>query len=225
MKGKKMSKKQEQEQEYKDFIENEPQVVMKVNSKQMELLSEHNLITKNLANREQMTVKEIHELYWDEKKKKHSKTLKTIYRYMDLLEDQNIVQVVGHRKPKERHLTEKLYSRKAMIYLEEEAKPTTWWKEKEGMKQLETIWKVSKKYFGMEEEKMKDYTKVICTYFQERENIYRELLEMIEEDKELAEELKGLSIMDFKSIFSVISMIKTYSKEGAARKELDDLSS
>jgi len=218
-----MSKKQEQEPEYKDFIEKKPQVVMKVNSRQMELLSEHILITQNLGKREQMTVKEIHELYWDEKEKKHGKTLKTIYRYMDLLEEQGIVQVAGHRKPKGSHLTEKLYSRKATVYFEEEAKPTKWWTEEEGIKQLETIWKVGKKYFGMEEEKMKDFANVIGSYFGEREIIILELLEMIEEDKELAEELKGISIMDFKSIFSMISMIKAYSKEGAVREKLDEL--
>ncbi|MHA1912424.1 MAG: hypothetical protein ACTSYA_12105 [Candidatus Kariarchaeaceae archaeon] len=214
---------EKQEQEYKDFIEIKPEVVMKVNSEQMKLLIEYNLITKNLGERKQMTVKEIHELYWDEKKKKHGKTLKTIYRYMDLLEEQNIVQVAGHRKPKGSHLTEKLYSKKAIIYLEEEAKPSKWWREKEGMKQLEMIWKVSKKFFGWEEEKMKDYANVIGKYFQEREEIIRELLLMIEGDKELAEELRGISIMEFKNIFSMISMIKSFSRKGTVRSKLDEL--
>ena len=212
-----------EEQNYKDFIEKESELVMKVNPKQSKLLSEYVLITKNLGEKGKMTVKEIHELYWDEKKNKYDKTLKTIYRYMDLLEENNIVQVSGHRKPKGSHLTEKLYCRTSMIYFEEEPERTQWWIEKEVMKQCELIWEVSKKYFGFEEEYRKGYAEILGSYYTEREEIIRELLEMVEGDKELAEKLKGISIMDFKSIFTTISMIKSFSKEGMARSKVDEI--
>jgi hypothetical protein len=214
---------EEREKNYKDFLEKKPQLVMKVSSKQTKLMMEHGLIIKNLGEKEQMTVKEIHELYWDKMKEKHGKTLKTIYRYMDLLEKANIVQVAGHRKPKGSHLTEKLYSRTAIIYFEEEAQETKWWRDEEGMKQFEMIWKVSKKFFGLEEEKMKDYANVIDDYYQEREENIREILVMIEGNKELAEELQGISIIDFKNIVTTISMLKIFSKDGKARKKLDEL--
>ncbi|MHA2424797.1 MAG: hypothetical protein ACXAEF_08420, partial [Candidatus Thorarchaeota archaeon] len=96
--------------DFEDFVTVKPELVLILTKDQMDLAMEHIGILKELVTKN-LTVKEIHSLYWDSSKKEYSKTIKTIYRYMDSLEEEGLVKVAGHRKPTDSRMTEKLYCR------------------------------------------------------------------------------------------------------------------
>ena len=84
---------------YKDFIEHKPVVVKFLDQDDTELDNKHIRIIKALREKN-MTAKEIHDLYTDEDTKKHTYTIKTIYRYLEKLEEANLIIVAGHRLTK-----------------------------------------------------------------------------------------------------------------------------
>ncbi|MHA1307742.1 MAG: hypothetical protein ACTSQN_10680, partial [Candidatus Heimdallarchaeota archaeon] len=109
---------------YKDFIEHEPEIVRFLNTEDTELTKKYIRIIKALREKH-MTVKEIHDLYIDEETKKHTYTIKTIYRYLEKLEDADLIIVSGHRLTKGNRLPEKLYARTANIFFKSQEEKTS----------------------------------------------------------------------------------------------------
>jgi len=109
---------------YKDFIEHESEVVKFLDPKDTELANKHIRIIKALREKN-MTVKEIHDLYIDEDTNKHTYTIKTIYRYLEKLEEANLVIISGHRLTQGNRLPEKLYARTANIFFKSQDEKTS----------------------------------------------------------------------------------------------------
>ena len=103
-------------QNYKDFIDYEPEVIRYIDQEESRLINKYSIIMNALRDKN-MTVKEIHDLYFDDEIKKHACTLKTIYRYLKRLEKANFVTVAGHRMREGSRQTEKIYSKTAKIFL------------------------------------------------------------------------------------------------------------
>ncbi|MHA1355311.1 MAG: hypothetical protein ACTSR1_09090 [Candidatus Heimdallarchaeota archaeon] len=114
----------EEKPKYKDFIEHEPEIVKFLDPKDTELANKHIRIIKALREKH-MTVKEIHDLYIDQDTNKHTYTIKTIYRYLEKLEESNLIIVSGHRLTKGNRLPEKLYARTANIFFKSQEEKTT----------------------------------------------------------------------------------------------------
>jgi len=85
-----------QSKDYQDYITFKPQALIFLSDKGTDLVHEHSLIISGLRKRP-MTVKEIHNLYYDIDNNKHTKAIKTIYRYLEKLEEEGLVTVAGHR--------------------------------------------------------------------------------------------------------------------------------
>ncbi|MFW9993560.1 MAG: hypothetical protein ACFFD4_16060 [Candidatus Odinarchaeota archaeon] len=100
---------------YQDFITYEPDPIKFISKEKMDLISKHSQIIRALRNKN-MTVKEIHELYFDADTGKHTFTIKTIYKHLDRLEEANLVKVSGHRMTEGSRQTEKLYSRTGNLF-------------------------------------------------------------------------------------------------------------
>ena len=113
-----MSKQKKESQKYRDFITFQPEVVKFISMDTYKVIEKYYPIVKALRKRS-MTVKEIHNLYTDSESQKHTLTIKTIYRYLEKLEDEEIVVVSGHRETKGSRQVEKLYSRTASIFFTE----------------------------------------------------------------------------------------------------------
>ncbi|MFW9924514.1 MAG: transcriptional repressor [Candidatus Thorarchaeota archaeon] len=110
----------DEKMKFKDFIEYESQMVVFLNEEQTKLTNKYNEIFRALREKKQMTAKEIHDLYIDEETQKHIYTIKTIYRYLERLEESGLIQVAGHRLTEGQRLTEKLYARTANIFFKAE---------------------------------------------------------------------------------------------------------
>jgi Fe2+ or Zn2+ uptake regulation protein len=110
---------------FKIFIEDKPNLIKDIKVETKQLLRDHKLIFHGLMQNPNLSAKDIHELYWDPAEHKYTKSMKTVYRYLDLLEEAGLVKVSGHRKPVDSHMTEKLYCRTALLYYSKE--PVKWW--------------------------------------------------------------------------------------------------
>ncbi|MGC9780658.1 MAG: helix-turn-helix transcriptional regulator [Candidatus Heimdallarchaeota archaeon] len=127
---------------FKNYIDYETPIIKFLNPEQTKLAEEHLTIIKALRANKYMTAKEIHELYIDEETNKHTYTIKTIYRYLEKLEEAELVKISGHRLTEGKRLSEKLYTRTADIFLKdkkEEVYPEVAEKRKEHLKKLYTV--------------------------------------------------------------------------------------
>ncbi|HUT79799.1 MAG TPA: hypothetical protein VMZ29_01245 [Candidatus Bathyarchaeia archaeon] len=109
---------------FKDFIEYKPQIMKFLDKEETELALKYHPIIKEMRNKH-LTVKEIHDLYIDEETKKYTLTIKTIYRYLEKLEEKNLVIVSGHRITQNKTQAEKLYTRTANIFFKSYAEKQT----------------------------------------------------------------------------------------------------
>ncbi|MHA1125205.1 MAG: hypothetical protein ACTSO7_04350 [Candidatus Heimdallarchaeota archaeon] len=178
---------------YKDFIEHEPEIVRFLNTEDTELTKKYIRIIKALREKH-MTVKEIHDLYIDEETKKHTYTIKTIYRYLEKLEDADLIIVSGHRLTKGNRLPEKLYARTANIFFKSQ-------EEKTSPEAIEKRKDMIKKIYGILNEvgdaPMIDYQEFeeIITKKLELELKYiREVIEKVPDNKKLSEIFSGSDI-------------------------------
>ena len=109
-----MAKKEDNK--FKDYIDNESPIIKFLDGEQTKLAEEHLIIIKALRINKNMTAKEIHDLYIDEETKKHRYTIKTIYRYLEKLEEADLVKISGHRMTEGKRLSEQLYTRTGNIF-------------------------------------------------------------------------------------------------------------
>jgi hypothetical protein len=81
-------------------------------------LKKYHKIIGALRENDFMTVKELHNLFYDPEAKEHEITIKTVYRHLELLEKSNppLVTVAGHRTTEGSRLPEKLYARTAKVF-------------------------------------------------------------------------------------------------------------
>ncbi len=105
--------------EYEDYIIDKPDRFKLMPESVFSRAKEYGIIMEALA-RVNMTVKEIHNLY-SLPDGKYSKTLKTIYRYLDTLEQVGLVKLAGHRKTKGKRTLQKLYCRTAKVFFNDDA--------------------------------------------------------------------------------------------------------
>jgi hypothetical protein len=193
--------------DYEDFVTVKPELVKILTKEQMSLAMEHMDILRELATKN-LTVKEIHALFWDSSKKKYTKTIKTIYRYMDTLEEGGLVKVAGHRKPADSRMTEKLYCRTAMVYTqEEEDRGPSWYETDEGAVVLQDTSRLILRFFDLPEDRRKELEKLLVRYYSNRDIVVRDLLQKLAKDEILAETMVKIGMGEFKGIASMLGML------------------
>ncbi len=193
--------------EYEDFVTVKPELVKILTKEQMDLAMEHMDILRELATKN-LTVKEIHVLFWDSSKKKYTKTIKTIYRYMDTLEEGGLVKVAGHRKPADSRMTEKLYCRSARVFTqEEEDRGPSWYETEEGAVALNDTSQLILRFFDLPEDRLKEVEKLLIQYYSNRDIIVRELLQKLAKDESLSETMVKIGMGEFKGIASMLGML------------------
>ena len=182
-----------EKQKYKDFIEHEPEVVRFLNPKDTELANKHIRIIKALREKH-MTVKEIHDLYFDEDTNKHTYTIKTIYRYLEILEEANLVIISGHRLTKGNRLPEKLYARTANIFFKSQEEKTS----PEAIKKRDDmIRKIYEILSEVDDTSMIDYQEfeeIIIKKLDLELKYIREVIEKVPDNKKLSEIFSGSDI-------------------------------
>ncbi|MHA1906878.1 MAG: hypothetical protein ACW98Y_06265 [Candidatus Thorarchaeota archaeon] len=193
--------------DYEDFVTVKPELVKILTKEQMELAMEHIAILKELVTKN-LTVKEIHSLFWVSKEKAYTKTIKTVYRYMDILEEKGLVKVAGHRKPTDSRMTEKLYCRSAMVFTQtEEDRGPRWYETEKGKEDLSDTSRLVLRFFDMSEEKLKAFEKLLVRYYSTRDKTVNELLRKLAKDEKLAEMMVKIGMDEFKSVASFLGLL------------------
>ncbi len=126
--------------DYEDYITAKPEGFRLIGEERMRKAKEHKELIAALAKRN-MTVKEIHALY-KLPDGKYTKTLKTVYRHLDTLEQIDLIMVAGHRKYKGARSLEKLYCRTAKVFSDDSSKKKEWIQTEDGKKFLDALTEV-----------------------------------------------------------------------------------
>ncbi|NHK32953.1 MAG: hypothetical protein FK730_16520 [Asgard group archaeon] len=110
-----------------DHLTFTPKPVKLLNNGQIKLLNEHYNIISALRGTN-LTAKDMLELFYNKEKNEYKKDIRTIYRYIKILEKAEIIAESGYRITEGTRLVEKLYSRTANIFYSEfEEGKDNWW--------------------------------------------------------------------------------------------------
>jgi Fe2+ or Zn2+ uptake regulation protein len=172
----------ENQKNYKDFITFTPDNVRFISRNTKELADKHYKIVKSLR-KKPMTVKELHSLFYNKETRKYSRTRKTIYRYLDRLENAGIVTVVGHRITDGSRVAEKLYARTAKVFFMENIEITPELRKKEA----NTLMRFFSKIFLVEKGKEESLSVLLNKFLEIQPKYIKRLFNQTKEDHELAE--------------------------------------
>ncbi|MHA1556934.1 MAG: hypothetical protein ACTSPM_08390 [Candidatus Heimdallarchaeota archaeon] len=217
-----MAKKNEKPKN-KDFIEYESEMVIFLDEEQTKLAGKYYEIFKALREKKNMTAKEMHELYIDEETKKHTYTIKTIYRYLDKLEEVGLIQVAGHRITKGQRLTEKLYARTANIFFKAEkdkVHPEAIKYRKERMKDVYTFLEQVEGKLAIE---YKDFEDLMLTKMDLEFQINKSLTSKIPKKKKLAKLFSSVDIDAVNYINDTAAMILVMVKHPELIKKIQKI--
>ncbi|NPE09875.1 MAG: helix-turn-helix transcriptional regulator [Asgard group archaeon] len=117
-----MSNKKEMKGNHKDFIDFEPEIIKFLTDEQHFTTLKYQPIIAALRNKP-MTPKEIHELYYNEDSKAYTCSIKSIYRYLEKLEDADLIRVAGYRITEGKRVSENLFLRTAQIFSKKNVNP------------------------------------------------------------------------------------------------------
>lgn len=197
---------------YEDFITNPIEVMKFLGKDQMKLMDEYLDIMRALSQKP-MTVKEIHSLSWDPKMKKHSKTVKTVYRHLDILEEAGLVKVAGHRKPANSRLTEKLYTRSAKVFfLEEKDRGPKWWETEQGEVELGLISSIVLEYFDVPEKNQSKFKELLKEYQEGWDSAVMDLFNKTQSNEVISDIFGEADINQIKSYAGFVGILGAFSK-------------
>ncbi|MFX1515936.1 MAG: hypothetical protein ACFFC6_06475 [Promethearchaeota archaeon] len=209
--------------DYCFYITYKPQNVKFVSKEQLELLKEHYLIISALRNTV-MSVKDIHNLFQDQKTGDHAFTLKTIYRHLEKLETAGIVTAAGYREKKGTRSCEKVYCRTAKIFYPEiEEEEQEWW-ELENGEQYAQIFRVTlAELLQTSEPDKKSFNELFKQLNVLQIKTKKELFKKAGSNAELADSLSHIDIDKLNSIVDLVSILKILLQDPDLFKQMQNL--
>jgi Fe2+ or Zn2+ uptake regulation protein len=217
-----MAKKEDKK--YKDYIDDiEIPVIKFLNAEQTKLSEEYLPIIKALRINKHMTAKEMHDLYIDEETESHKYTIKTIYRYLEKLEEAGIVIKSGHRITVGKRLTEQLYTRTGNIFFKakkEEVFPEVAEKRKDSIKKLYTVFQ---EIYDSPLISYKEFEDILLKKFDYEQELNRSVVEKIAENKVLAELYSNMDIDIVNYINDIASSILVLIKKPELIKKIQNI--
>jgi hypothetical protein len=118
----KMSSKKRAAGKFKDFIDFKPDIIKYLSAEQHFTVQKYKPIVAALR-KKPLTPKEILELYYNEDSKEYSCSIKSIYRYLEKLEEAELITVAGHRITEGKRVSENLYMRTALVFTKKSINP------------------------------------------------------------------------------------------------------
>ncbi len=153
-----------------DKVKNSPQKIIKhISLEKRQLLRDHSIIFHALAEKKYMSAKDIHELYKDPTLS-YSKSMKTIYRYIEILEKAELLEYIGFRRLPDSRITENLYRRTALLFYSKE--PMKWWELPEYKKYFEKKTDFLAKVKNIDSKNKKELRELIDTYTEARDKLH-----------------------------------------------------
>jgi len=198
---------------YKDFIDYTPELIRYIDEEESKIVRKYSVIMKALHGKN-MTVKEIHDLYFDVEIKKHTCTLKTIYRYLERLEEEDFVTIAGHRMTEGSRQTEKVYSRSARILLAKKDEKYLSNKHNHRKNIANKIEILLNEVFNKTEMETEKFNKIMIKLLESNHKITDEIFDEIQKNETLANlyaqiNLDEINIVNIYGMF-LITLLKNY---------------
>ncbi len=216
-----MAKKEDKK--HKDYLDYEPPMIKFLDGEQTKLAEEQIIIIKALRINNNMTAKEIHDLYIDEETKKHRYTIKTIYRYLEKLEEAGLIKISGHRITEGKRLSEQLYTRTGNIFFKakkEEVYPEVKEKRKVFHKKLHTV---LQEISDSPVIKFEDFDALLTQKSDSEQAFNKFVVGVISENKKLAELYSEMDIDEVNSINDLISLLLVIIKKPELIKKIQQI--
>ena len=192
--------------EYEDYIIDKPERFKLMHESVLVQAKEHQIILTALGEGN-MTVKEVHDLY-SLPDGKHSKTLKTIYRYMDALEQLGLVKLAGHRKKKGKRSLEKLYCRTAKVFFNDDAAhKEAWLGTEDGQRFMDMLTKLIGQLHGKEGD-TDALKEAIIAYFRASQVQINKIIEKTMTDDDFADTMDKYTLSEIKGALTFVSHIQ-----------------
>jgi len=206
--------------EYEDFITVNPKPVQTITTEQYNEGMEYNRILSALSGKK-MTVKEIHDIFLDTKTKKHTKTLKTIYRHLESLEKMGLVTVAGHRKYAGKRTPEKLYCRIADIYLHQPVEDKEkWLKTPEGKMFIDKVADIMSALYGCDTTNNAGLRETLSKYYLDAYNYSIETNQRIVASPEIHKVLEGTKIETIRDILEYLKFLSVMVNDRELQRRL-----
>jgi predicted GNAT family acetyltransferase len=192
--------------EYEDYIIDKPERFKLMPESVFSLAKEHGIIMDALA-RANLTVKEIHDLY-SLPDGKYSKTLKTIYRYMDILEQIGLVKLAGHRKTKGKRTLQKLYCRTAKVFFnDDDAHKEEWLQTDKGRRFIDMLTTLIGQLHGREGE-TEALRETVLAYFRSSQIHINEIIDKTMTDDRFSDTMDKYDLNEIKAALTFVSHIQ-----------------
>jgi Fe2+ or Zn2+ uptake regulation protein len=192
--------------EYEDYIIDKPERFKLMPESVFSHAKEHGIIMDALA-RGNLTVKEIHDLY-SLPDGKHSKTLKTIYRYMDILEQIGLVKLAGHRKTKGKRTLQKLYCRTAKVFFnDDDAHKEKWLKTDKGNRFIDMLTSLIWQLHGKEGD-TDAFREAVIAYFRASQAHINEIIDRTMTDDKFADTMDKYTLYEIRDALTYVSHIQ-----------------
>lgn len=209
--------------DFQDMINFDQGIILDINSEQRYLINKYHIIFEGLQKRN-LTVKEIHQLYWQPRENKPTKTLKTVYRYLAILEENRIVAVAGQRMTKGSRITEKVYCLTAEYFHDSEI-DLAFWDSKEAKPFAENVGILLSKVLDNEKFKDETSTKIIQDLLQFSSGTqYFNILEIIDKlraSSELRKEIESAKFNEHEIISFTSQLLSLIRNIELIRKLID----
>ncbi len=199
-----------QKSDHQTFI---PKPVKLLTKDQIKILDEHYNIVSALRGTN-MTAKDMLELFYNKEKNEYEKDIRSIYRYIKILEKAELIKESGYRINEGTRLVEKLYSRTANIFYGafEEGKDNWWDKEtgKDWSLKLSTILGELFNNPGIDHEKFYEVFKIFAEI--QDKGIY-DILNKAVESKKVEDVYSTLHVEKVNKINYYVSIINAFLKK------------
>ncbi len=195
----------EKPKEYDNFITEHPEPIIFLNREQEALVKEYSDIIRALIGKN-MTAKEIHALYWNPDKEEYDKTIKTVYRHLEILQEAQLVKECGHRKPHESRLTEKLFCRTANVFIlgDDETKPK-WWESEKGERLIQKVSILAGEFFDVKLEGSETFSQLMQQFLAQQESTMMELYRKTRERKAMADIISKENLYEIKYLTNLVA--------------------
>jgi hypothetical protein len=193
--------------DYGDYITARPDPILFLTEEQEAVADEHGDIIKAMIGKN-LTAKEVHALYFNPSKETYDKTIKTVYRHLEVLENAGLIMECGHRKPHDSRLTEKLFCRTANIFVLGEGKPKDkWWEKEKGQKTMQQLSVLVPELFEVEFKDISDFKKLMGEYFEQHDEIAMELWRKAPKNEAISQIFHEANLYEIKYLSNLVSMI------------------
>jgi Fe2+ or Zn2+ uptake regulation protein len=187
----------EQPINHQDIITYKPQILEIYSRDLIAVYKENHTIINGLKKENELlylTVKEIHEFYRDEEGR-YSKSLKTVYRYLEKLKEVGYIVEGGRRVTENKRNTEFLYCLKGeLIFFEDEPEGERWWNRDDGLNDF--LSKVSPLIASQLDDKKLDdpiLKSFLASFYKEKDKIVDEIVMSAEQNQKIADVYRAIS--------------------------------